>query len=147
MSIVPGVMRNQWYPQRKAEYATAAKMKELGLRQEDVIQGGLLPANEDVIPNEASKEAADAILAIEESTAPQEKPIPFLRPEKPQQMEQIVPSPALDSKLEPDIPTVRLSMLISVGDLSLILCSPLKLPRLYLRFSQWIRRSYSYGQH
>jgi len=31
-------MRNQWFPQRLAEYATAAKLQELGLKEEDIIQ-------------------------------------------------------------------------------------------------------------
>jgi hypothetical protein len=32
------MMRNQWFPQRLAEYATAAKLQELGLKKEDIIQ-------------------------------------------------------------------------------------------------------------
>lgn len=31
-------MRNQWFPQRLAEYATAAKLEELGLKEDDIIQ-------------------------------------------------------------------------------------------------------------
>ena len=38
ISITAGMMRNQWFPQRLAEYATAAKLQELGLKEEDIIQ-------------------------------------------------------------------------------------------------------------
>jgi hypothetical protein len=102
-------MRNQWYPQRKAEYATAARMKELGLRQEDVIEGGLLPAKEDAIPNEAPKAVADPELRVEKDVSMPEGYIPFMRPGKVQKAEKIVPPPAPELKLEPEpeVPHVK----------------------------------------
>ncbi|TVY59661.1 hypothetical protein LSUE1_G008093 [Lachnellula suecica] len=38
ISVTAGMMRNQWFPQQLAEYATAAKLEELGLKEEDIIQ-------------------------------------------------------------------------------------------------------------
>ncbi|EPE25228.1 hypothetical protein GLAREA_11809 [Glarea lozoyensis ATCC 20868] len=113
VSIVAGVMRNQWYPRRQAEYATAARMKELGLRQEDVIEGGLLPANEDAIPNEAAKAAADALLSAEDAPKP-EGYVPFLRAEKPRKAEKIVPPSAPEAEKGPETPTpVEASAILS----------------------------------
>jgi hypothetical protein len=105
-------MRNQWFPQRKAEYATAARMKELGLSQEDVIEGGLLPANDEVIPNEAAKEAAkeagketaNRAVEIEREVPMPEGYIPFLRPTKVEKVEKIASHRAPEQ--EPEVPTV-----------------------------------------
>jgi hypothetical protein len=99
-------MRNQWYPQRKAEYATVARMNELGLKQEDVIEGGLLPANEDVIPNEAAKEDAKRVVQAERNVPKPEGYVPFLRPTKAEKIEKKVTQPAPEP--EPELPTVSL---------------------------------------
>ncbi|KAG9228737.1 hypothetical protein BJ875DRAFT_489576 [Amylocarpus encephaloides] len=54
MSVAAGVMRNQWYPHGLAEYATASRLKELGLKAEDILEAGMEPPTEDSASEEPS---------------------------------------------------------------------------------------------
>lgn len=54
------MMRNQWFPQRLAEYATAAKLQELGLKEEDIIQLDSISRSKILADEKEVKKAAKA---------------------------------------------------------------------------------------
>ncbi|KAH6678060.1 hypothetical protein B0J14DRAFT_314175 [Halenospora varia] len=58
ISVTPGVMRNQFFPNKKAEYVTAARLKELGLKKDDIIDPKTLEHPEEILTKEAAKEEA-----------------------------------------------------------------------------------------
>ncbi|TVY18456.1 hypothetical protein LARI1_G004413 [Lachnellula arida] len=60
ISVTAGMMRNQWFPQRLAEYATAAKLQELGLKEEDIIQLDSISRSKILADEKEVKKAAKA---------------------------------------------------------------------------------------
>jgi hypothetical protein len=60
VSVAAGVMRNQLFPQRKADYATAATMQALGLKAEDILDPKHMPATKAAVLSGADKVEAEA---------------------------------------------------------------------------------------
>ena len=54
-------MRNQWFPKQLAEYATAAQLEKLKIKEEDILEAGTLPVPEQIIPPESAKAEAEVL--------------------------------------------------------------------------------------
>jgi len=53
-------MRNQWYPQQLAEYATASKLEALGVKEDDIIQLDNISRSKILEDERESRKAAKA---------------------------------------------------------------------------------------
>ncbi|TVY27439.1 hypothetical protein LHYA1_G003230 [Lachnellula hyalina] len=97
ISVTAGMMRNQWFPQRLAEYATAAKLQELGLKEEDVIQldnisKSKILADEREVKKAAKAEAKALTKANTEAKGTIQEPV--WEPVKPVELELLSPQEA-----------------------------------------------------
>ncbi|KAK4128293.1 hypothetical protein N657DRAFT_607509 [Parathielavia appendiculata] len=116
-----GRMRNQWYPNKKAEYMTASRFRELGLTRDDIgerdiIFGTLEPADVDDAPEvpittvrTTTPERAHTLLttSIPETLTFHRKPIPAPAPAPPTQfISPLVASANPDSAQDQNTPLV-----------------------------------------
>ncbi|KAF4629314.1 hypothetical protein G7Y89_g8832 [Cudoniella acicularis] len=97
LSINPGIMRNLWFPRRLAEYVTAARMQELGLKKDDIIDPVIFRAPEEIAVKKAVIKRADVMEAAEakvETEAVEETQNPVLGPVIPVEFESLTPEQA-----------------------------------------------------
>lgn len=80
ISVTPGVMRNQFFPNKKAEYVTAAKLKELGLKKDDIIDPKTLENPEEILTGAANEEPVQSRAADAEKEVLQVDGIPAVTP-------------------------------------------------------------------
>ncbi|RDL42223.1 uncharacterized protein BP5553_02202 [Venustampulla echinocandica] len=108
MSVAPGVMRNQWYPRKLAEYVTDARLAELGLKKEDIVERGNIQTAEEAVSSTMQAEAdSDAGTTANDPLAtldPIQEPVEPVEPAAP---EPLTPEQATSILTRLLVPTVE----------------------------------------